>query len=93
MSSRESVQTLPDSKAPPPEIAQAPGTLPAPSGLSPNELAAFERMNDAMRVQALKMRDMILTEGRNLLESRYNLGLEVKKVKDDQATYGDLSDI
>jgi hypothetical protein len=67
--------------------------LPAPDDLTQDELAMFEQMNDALRAKTLEMRELARTEIAGLLQSRYELGSIVLKIKNDPATYGPLSDI
>jgi hypothetical protein len=87
-----SVDVIQDSTLPVPAPPPIP-CLPAPADLTPDELTAFEQMNDALRAQALKMRELASTEIVGLLQSRYELGSIVLDIKNDPATYGALSDI
>jgi hypothetical protein len=69
------------------------GSLPAPSDLSTDETNAYELMNDSMREKVLQMRDCIISDTRNLLQSRYILGSYVLEITKNPDVYGALADI
>ena len=69
------------------------GTLPAPLDLSPEQLVAFEGMNDPLREKTLAIRELLNGEVDQLLESEYKLGTLVKEIHDGPKVYGATSDI
>jgi hypothetical protein len=86
----------PAAASPPPARLAGPqklGSLPAPADLTPEEERAYDLMNDALRDKAIKIRDCMHGEVRNLMQSRYTLGSHLLDVKQNPQIYGALSDI
>src|SRR5262245_26751819 len=72
-------QTLP---FPAPEPPAKSLSVAAPEDLTLAEAKVYEEMNPALKAMALQMRDLMVDELTNLLDSRYKLGglvLEIKK--------------
>jgi hypothetical protein len=79
--------------APAPEPTANSLTVAAPEDLTPAEADAFDEMNPALKDMALQMRDLMVDELTNLLDSRYKLGGLVLEIKKNPQTYGAMGDI
>jgi hypothetical protein len=73
--------------------ALPPAPDPEPPGLTEDRRAALGAMNPALRAKVLEIERRTDSEGKNLLESRYQTGRDMLEIKQNPKVYGATSDL